>query len=90
MAHPLPTALIGGVALASLALTLLGALAYRRRRDRRLLFVTGAFGLFFAKSLFTAVELFTGTVGHEALEMVNAGFDLLILGLLIAPFLLRT
>jgi len=89
MAHPLPTTIISGVAVVSLALTVLAFLAWRRTGNRKLLLVTLAFGLFFVKGVLTAVSLFYEIIGHETLELVDSGFDLVILVLLISPFLLR-
>ena len=83
-------ALIVAVHFISLALTIMALAAWRRSRDRRLLFVGAAFLAFALKSLLTAYSLWTGFLHHEDLEGAGAGFDLVIVLLLVAPFLFRS
>lgn len=90
MAHPnesTAVAIIVVVALVSLLLTLLAAAAWRRTGNRKLAFVTGAFAVFFAKSVLTAYSVHTGFIAHEELELVGSLGDLLVVLLLVAPFL---
>ena len=85
--HATSVALISLAGLLSLVLTALAVGAWRRTGNRKLAFVAGAFGLFFAKSVFTAYSLWTGFLGHEDLELAGAMLDVVIVGLLVAPFL---
>lgn len=82
-------AMIVAVLLICLTLTVLALAAWRRNRDRRLLFVAGAFLVFALKSLLTAYSLSSGFLHHEDLEGAGALFDLVIVLLLVAPFLFR-
>jgi 4-amino-4-deoxy-L-arabinose transferase-like glycosyltransferase len=85
--HLAAVLIIGAVALISLALSVLAALAWRRTQNRKLAFVTAAFLTFFAKSLITAYALWTEEVAHEHLEVVGSVLDLVVVGLLISPFI---
>lgn len=90
MAHPNETtavAIIVVVAVVSLILTVLAASAWRRTGNRKLAFVTGAFAVFFAKSVLTAYSVQTGFIAHEELELIGSLGDLIVVVLLIAPFL---
>lgn len=87
----LSTQLSIGVSIASgaiaLGLLVFGIRAYLRTRDPRMIFVAGAFFVFLVKSLLVAYGLFTGTPGHQDLELLDAIGDLTVLALLVAPLL---
>ncbi len=68
-----------GVSVLALALTVIGALAYRRTRDRSLLVLTTAFGLFFVKGIALTAYLFLGLHDVTTLFYVVGGFDVAIL-----------
>ena len=87
--HDLGIVLISLAAVVSLVLMALAAAAWRKTGNRKLAFVTAAFGIFFAKSAVTAYSLATGAIGHEDLELAGAALDLSIVFLLVAPFLRR-
>lgn len=80
-------ALIALAGLLSLVLAILAVGAWRRTGNRRLGFVAAAFFVFVVKSAVTAYSLWTGLIGHEDLELAGALLDLVVVGLLIAPFL---
>lgn len=98
----LSLALVGGVALVSLALAILAGRAYDASGNKKLLWVTAAFTLFCVKSLITAYALYLDPnqdhtnhpsgflLTHGSLEVLNSGFDLAIVLCLIAPFLRRS
>ncbi len=93
MVHPneaSAAAVIVVVAVVSLILTILAASAWRHTSNRKLGFVTGAFAVFFAKSLLTAYSVSTGFIAHEDLEIIGSLGDLAVVLLLIAPFLARS
>jgi len=74
------------------AMVFLGSMAiraWRRSQNRILLFVAGAFGVFAIKELVTAYGLWKGVPGHEDLELLVTVMDVVIAGLLIAPFVFR-
>ncbi|MFA5943518.1 MAG: hypothetical protein WC876_03520 [Candidatus Thermoplasmatota archaeon] len=77
------------VAVAMLVLTILGASAYRRDRRPFVLFIALAFGVFFVKSAILAVGYWQHLGAPELYELLGSLFDLIIAGLLIAPFLIR-
>lgn len=83
------TIFVAAVALVSLALAVLTYIAYRRTRHRRVLFVVAAMSVLFGKSALAAYALGTETIPHEHLEVIQGGFDLLMVGLLAAPFLMH-
>lgn len=90
MTHPSESAaslVILLVGLVCLALLLLGVAAFRRTRNRKLLWLVAAFALFTIKSFLTSWALWAETIGHEYLELVMSLFDLGIVGMLVAPFL---
>lgn len=95
MTHPLAPPLILVVGALSLFLAVMGLRAWLRARDARLLFVTGAFGLFGLKNLVVSVSLWMEGAGsgsfirHTTLELMGAAFDLVVVLLLAAPFLRR-
>jgi hypothetical protein len=92
-------ALVGAVALISLALAVLGRRAQVRSGNPRLGYVAAAFAVFCLKSLVTVYALLkdpgtasasTGFVlGHGHLELLNSALDLVIVFLLFVPFLRR-
>lgn len=80
-----------GVAVALLALGF-AALAWRagrRRENPRLRLVAAAFAVFAAKNVFSAYNVYTHTVPHDAIELVLSLFDLAAMSLLFLPFVLR-
>lgn len=77
------------VAVAMLILTLLGASAYRRDRRMFVLFIALAFAIFFVKSTILAVGFWFHLGAPELYELLGSLFDLVIAGLLMAPFLMR-
>ncbi len=77
------------VAVAMLALTALGAAAYRRDRRSFVLFIALAFAAFFVKGTILAVGFWFHLGAPELYELLGSLFDLVIAGLLIAPFLMR-
>lgn len=80
-----------GVVVFVLAAVLAG-LAWRaaaRRSNPSLRIVSLAFGLFSLKGLFTALNVQTHWIPHDAIELVLSGFDLALLALLFLPFLAR-
>ena len=83
-------ALIVIVHVICLVLTVLAAAAWRRSGNRRLLLVAAAFLVFAIKSFVTAYSLATGFLHHEDLEGIGSLFDLVIVLLLVAPFLVRS
>lgn len=76
-------------AAVSLALTILTYLAAVRTGHQKVKFVSAAFGVHFVKSSIVAFGLFTGSIGHEILEVVEAVFDLTMVTLLAIPFWAR-
>lgn len=86
LASSLTSLLVGLIAL------VMAALAWQARRrsgNRQLGFVAGAFGLFLAKSLFSAYNVQTHYVPHDTIELVLSLFDLAIIGLLFLPLVVR-
>ncbi|MFA5943439.1 MAG: DUF5985 family protein [Candidatus Thermoplasmatota archaeon] len=84
------TAFIVAVHFISLILTVLAFAGWRRTGNRRLLFVGSAFLLFAIKSLLTAYSITTEFLHHEDLEAIGSMFDLAVVSLLVAPFLIRS
>lgn len=89
MSHPLAVAFVFGTTAITIGLTVLAFAAYRRTSNRALLFLMGAFLTLTTKGLLTGWALATDAIGHESLEMIGAGMDMLAVALLIAPFLRR-
>lgn len=83
------TLFVAAVALVSLILTVLTYVAARRTGHRRILFVVGAMGVLFVKSAVAAYALGTASIAHEHLEVLQGGFDLVMVGLLVVPLLVR-
>ena len=91
--HPNQAAIVAvivAVHVICLVLTVMALAAWRRSGNRRLLLVGLAFLVFAVKSLLTAYSVVTGFLHHEDLEGIGAGFDLVIVLLLVAPFLIRS
>ena len=74
------------VALVSAVLTVLTWMAAERTGHRKVRFVAAAFFVHFAKSTIVAYGLFTRDIGHEVLEIVEGGFDLVMVTLMFVPF----
>jgi hypothetical protein len=70
-----------GVSVLALALTVIGALAYRRTRERSLVVLTAAFAVFFVKGVALTAYLFLGLRDLTTLFLLVGGFDVLILAL---------
>lgn len=77
------------VALLALAFAVLAFRARRVRGNPALRIVGFAFLVFCAKNVFSAFNVLTHLVPHDAIELALSLFDLAILVLLFAPFLLR-
>lgn len=77
------------VAVLALVLTGLAIASMRKRGNTGLKFVAAAFFVFAIKNTFSAVNVITHTVPHDAIELVLSVFDLVLLVLLFMPLLLR-
>lgn len=84
------TTLVLIIATVSFVLMLLTWMAANRTGHRKVRYVAAAFGVHFVKSSSVAYGLFTGTIGHEVLEVVEAVFDALMIALLAIPFWARS
>lgn len=62
--------------------------SYRRSHVAGLAFVAGAFMLFTIKSAFVGYAIYTRSIGHEDLELIDAVGDLGTVVLFLVPFLL--
>lgn len=80
------TVTVGIVAVVSAVLMVLTWLAARRTGHRKVRFVAAAFGVHAAKSAIVAGMLVTRAVGHEAIELMEALFDLAMVTLMFIPF----
>ena len=78
------------VAIVSLVLMVLTWMASERTGHKKVRYVAAAFGVHFVKSSIVAYGLFTGSIGHEILEVVEAVFDALMIALLAIPFWARS
>lgn len=78
------------VAIVSLVLMVLTWMAAERTGHRKVRYVAAAFAVHFVKSSIVAYGLFTGSIGHEILEVVEAVFDALMIALLAIPFWARS
>lgn len=74
------------VGIVSFLLMVLTWMAAERTGHRKVRFVAAAFGVHFVKSAIVAYGLFTGLIGHEVLEVVEAVFDAAMIALLAIPF----
>ena len=75
----LTNALLAVVTVISAVLTLLGALSYRRTGNPKLAWVSGAFGLFLAKSMLLVVALYVPALLTMQVELAPVLLDLVIL-----------
>ncbi len=81
--------IVSVVAAVSLILAILTFAAARRTGQRRVHVVAAAFAVHAAKSAIAAWALYTARLGHEALEVLEAGFDLAMVLLLFGAFWVR-
>lgn len=81
--------LVSLVAAVSLVLALLTVLAARRTAQPRVYVVALAFAVHFLKSAIVAWALFTESLGHETIEVLEACFDLVMVLLLFSAFWVR-
>lgn len=77
------------VALLAFVLAGLAVGAMRRRGNPSLKWVALAFVVFGVKNVFSAVNVVSHVVPHDAIELVLSLFDLALLVLLFIPFLRR-
>lgn len=77
------------VGFLALGLAVLAMASLRKRGNPALRFVAAAFVVFAAKNAFSAYNVLTHAVPHDAIELILSLFDLVLLVLLIAPVLLR-
>ena len=77
------------VAAVSLVLMLLTLLAAKRTAQARVYVVASAFAVHFVKATLVSWALFTQSVGHEVLEIMEASFDLAMVLLLFGAFWVR-
>ena len=77
------------VALLALVFAVLAWRAGARRGNPRLTLVAAAFATFAAKNVFSAYNVVSHTVPHDAIELVLSLFDLVAMTLLFLPFVLR-
>lgn len=80
------SALVLVVALVSFTLMVLTWIAADRTGHQKVRFVAAAFGVHFLKSAIVSYGLFTRSIGHETLEVVEAVFDFAMITLLAIPF----
>jgi ABC-type Co2+ transport system permease subunit len=86
---PYSVAVSSLVALLALVLAFLALRASSKRGNPALRLVGLAFFVFFLKNVFSAFNVLTHVVPHDAIELVLSLFDLGLLLLLFAPLLLR-
>lgn len=77
------------VAAVSFALMVLTYLAAKRTAQTRVYVVALAFGVHFVKATIVAWALFTASLGHETLEILEGVFDLGMVLLLFSAFWVR-
>ncbi|MFA5860060.1 MAG: hypothetical protein WDA16_00045 [Candidatus Thermoplasmatota archaeon] len=78
--------IVSMVAVVSLTLTILTWRAAERTGQRKVRFIAAAFGVHFMKSTLVAILLSTNSLAHEAIEIMEAIFDLAMVTLLFIPF----
>ncbi len=83
------TITIGAVAAISLFIAILLWVAADRVGNPKIRWVSAGFFVMAAKSVFIAAAIFTAFLAHELVELVDAVFDLLVVLLVAAPFLMR-
>lgn len=86
---PYASVVSGIAALLAVVFAFLAFGAARRRGNPGLRWVAGAFLLFAAKNVFATFNVVTHRVPHDAIELVLAATDLLIMAMLFAPLILR-
>lgn len=77
------------VMLLAAGLSVVAFRAARLRKTPSLRWVGVAFAVFAVKNGFSAFNVWTHTVPHDAIELVLSVFDLVLLMLLLAPLVLR-
>lgn len=77
------------VTLLASTLAILAFLAATKRRSPNLRWVGAAFVVFAAKNAFSAYNVWTHVIPHDAIELTLSLFDLVLLGLIFAPLLRR-
>lgn len=82
-------ALLSAVAAVAFVLFVLATVAYRRRQNQALAFLVLAFLVFAIKNTFAAISISMALVPHEHLEVYEGLSDLVVVGLLIAPYFVR-
>jgi hypothetical protein len=85
----LSATLVAIVAAVSLVLALITFAAAKQTAQRRIYVIALAFTVHFVKSTLAAWALFTAGLGHETLEILEAGFDLVMVLLLFSAFWVR-
>ena len=78
-----------GITILALGMLLVSLLSYRRFKNSKLLFVSGAFLLFFIKGLLLSIELFTSELTWFTSSMYFHAIDVIILILLFTATLKR-
>lgn len=73
----------------AIALAVMALRAARMRSAPTLRWVAAAFGVFALKNAFSAFNVWTHAVPHDAIELVLSLLDLVLLVLLFAPLVLR-
>ena len=73
--------ILAAVSVFALALTAIAILALRRTRDLNVVFLAGAFAVFFVKGLVLTVLLFLGSLALDRLFILSGSLDLVILAL---------
>lgn len=77
------------VMVLAMVLAVIALRASRMRNAPTLRWVGAAFGVFALKNAFSAFNVWTHAVPHDAIELVLSLFDLMLLALLFAPLVLR-
>lgn len=77
------------VALLAIVLSLLALRAARRRANPQLGWVAAAFFVFGLKNVFSAFNVATHDVPHDAIELALSLFDLVIILMLFVPIFVR-
>ena len=77
--------IILAVAILSLILSTIGFSSYFTTRDKRIIFVASAFGIFFIKNFLVVISLVYDIFPHGDLEFVESIFDLITMIFLIVP-----
>lgn len=78
--------LVGIVAIVSFVLMALIWTAYKRTGYGKIRFVAGAMGVHGLKSTIVAFGLYTGSIHHEILEVIEGVFDFTMVVLIFLPF----